>query len=74
MLLIKKNHAAGKKLNVEEAVCVAGVRNINQISEAVVRCQAKGWIDEALMQDWIQAVWNKVGGISRQSSRVLYHP
>ena len=34
--------------------------------EVVVRCQAKGWMDKALVQDWLRTVWNKVGGISRK--------
>ena len=46
-------------------------KNLNFPKE-VVRCQAKGWMDESLVQDWLRTVWSKVGGISRQKSEPTY--
>ena len=40
-------------------------KNLNFPKEVVVRCQAKGWMDETLVQDWLRTVWSKVGGLSR---------
>lgn len=47
-------------------------KNLNFPKEVVVRCQAKGWMDEALVQDWLRTVWSKVGGISRQKSMLVW--
>ena len=38
-------------------------KNLNFPKEVVVRCQAKGWMDKPLMQDWLRTVWSKVGGL-----------
>lgn len=40
-------------------------KNLNFPKEVVVRCQAKGWMDELLVQDWLRTVWSKVGGLIR---------
>lgn len=38
----------------------------------VVRCQDKGWMDDALMKDWIKVVWGRrPGGYSKKSLLVL---
>ena len=47
-------------------------KNLNFPKEVVVRCQAKGWMDESLVQDWLRTVWSKVGGISRIHSEPTY--
>ena len=31
-----------------------------------VRAQAKGWMDESLVNDWLNSVWSKVGGLLRR--------
>ena len=40
--------------------------------EVVVRCQAKGWMDERLVQDWLRTVWSKVGCLSRQKAMLAW--
>ena len=38
----------------------------------IIRQQAKGWMDDALVRDWINIVWrNRVGGLSRQKSLLV---
>ena len=46
-------------------------KNLNFPKEVVVRCQAKG-MDEPLVQDWLQTVWSKVGGLSRRKSMLVW--
>ena len=31
----------------------------------IVRCQEKGWMDEAMIKDWLKTVWSKVGGLRK---------
>lgn len=40
-------------------------KNLNFLKEVVVRCQAKGWMDEPLVQNWLRTIWSKVGGLIR---------
>ena len=47
-------------------------KNLNFPKEVVVRCQAKGWMDETLVQDWLRTVWSKVGGLSRRKSMLVW--
>lgn len=47
-------------------------KNLNFPKEVVVRCQAKGWMDEQLVQDWLRTVWSKVGGLSRRKSMLVW--
>ena len=47
-------------------------KNVNFRKEVVVRCQAKGWMDETLVQDWLRTVWSKVGGLSRRKSMLVW--
>lgn len=37
----------------------------------IVRCQAKGWMDDTLMMDWLKTVWSRRPGSSRRSLLVL---
>ena len=37
-----------------------------------LRCQEKGWMDERLVQDWLRTVWNKVGGLTRRKSLLVW--
>ena len=47
-------------------------KNLNFPKEVVVRCQAKGWMDETLVQDWLRTVWSKVGDLSRRKSMLVW--
>ena len=38
----------------------------------VVRCQEKGWMNEELVKDWLNTVWSKVGGLSRNKSMLVW--
>ena len=38
----------------------------------IVRCQEKGWMDDALMKDWVKSAWGKrPGGLTQRSLLVL---
>ena len=47
-------------------------KNLNFPKEVIVRCQAKGWMDEPLVQDWLRTVWSKVGGLSQEKSMLVW--
>ena len=38
----------------------------------VVRCQEKGWMNEELVEDWLNTVWSKVGGLSHCKSMLVW--
>ena len=37
-----------------------------------VRAQAKGWMDEELVKDWLRTVWAKVGGLMRKRNLLVW--
>ena len=37
-----------------------------------VRAQAKGWMDESLVKDWLNSVWSKVGGLLRKRNFLVW--
>ena len=37
-----------------------------------VRAQAKGWMDESLVKDWLNSVWTKVGGLLRKRNLLVW--
>ena len=37
-----------------------------------VRAQAKGWMDESLVKDWLNSVWSKVGGLLRKRNLLVW--
>ena len=37
-----------------------------------VRAQAKGWMDEELVKDWLRTVWAKVGGLMRKWNLLVW--
>ena len=47
-------------------------KNLNFLKEVVVRCQAKGWMDEPLVQNWLRTIWSKVGGLIRWKSMLVW--
>ena len=38
-----------------------------------VRAQAKGWMDESLVKDWLNSVWSKVGGLLRERNLLVWN-
>ncbi|MCU7881477.1 MAG: hypothetical protein KZQ60_13760 [Candidatus Thiodiazotropha sp. (ex Lucinoma aequizonata)] len=47
-------------------------KNMTWPEGIVVRCQAKGWMDDALTRDWVKTVWGKrPGGFTKRSLLVL---
>ena len=38
----------------------------------LVRCHKKGWMDEALVKDWLKSVWAKVGGLAKRKSLLVW--
>ena len=40
----------------------------------IVRCQQKGWMDEAMIKDWLKTVWSKVGGLRKTKSLLVSCP
>lgn len=38
----------------------------------IVRCQEKGWMDEAMIKDWLKTVWSKVGGLRKTKSLLVW--
>ena len=47
-------------------------KNLKFPKEVVVRCQANGWMDEMLVQDWLQTVLSKVGGLSSRKLMLVW--
>ena len=41
-------------------------------NEVIVRCQEKGWMDEAMIKDWLKTVWSKVGGLRKTKSLLVW--
>ena len=37
-----------------------------------VRAQAKGWMDESLVKDWLNSVWSKVGRLLRKRNLLVW--
>ena len=37
-----------------------------------VQAQAKGWMDEELVKDWLSTVWGKVGGLMRKWNLLVW--
>ena len=47
-------------------------KNIKFPSGLLVRCHEKGWMDEALVKDWLNSVWAKVGGLMKRKSLLVW--
>lgn len=47
-------------------------KNLNFPNGVIVRCQEKGWMNEALVQDWLRTVWSKVDGITKRKSLLVW--
>lgn len=37
-----------------------------------VHAQAKGWMDESLVKDWLNSDWSKVGGLLRKRNLLVW--
>ena len=38
----------------------------------LMRCHEKNWMDEALVKDWLNSVWAKVGGLMKCKSLLVW--
>ena len=38
------------------------------------RAQAKGWLDESLVKDWLNSIWSKVSGLLRKRNLFVWDP
>lgn len=47
-------------------------KNIKFPDGMLMRCHEKGWMDEALVKDWLNSVWAKVGGLMKCKSLLVW--
>lgn len=47
-------------------------KKVKFLDGVLVRCREKGWMDEALVKDWLNSVWAKVRGLGKRKSHLVW--